>query len=89
MAAILRRAIWDYVFYRDVRRDQDEVRYTLAADAAGWLFWDGTEHQDDQGRFTFWHICESLGVDPGHIRIQVQKLQIEDVKKLHNAMKDT
>ena len=89
MAAILRRAIWDFVFYREVNKKAFPLAHALAVDAAGWLFWDGTEMYDEHGRFTFLHICETLNVCPRRIRAGALKLNREDVRKLNNAFKES
>ena len=89
MAAIVRRAVWDFVFYRDVHPRREPIKYAIATDAAGWLFWDGTETVDDQGRFTFLYICDSLNLEPRQVRREVLRLRREDAKRLHNAFKES
>ena len=88
MVAIVRRAVWDFVFYKDADPKGDPVKYAIAADAIGWMFWDGAETVDDQGRFTFLHICDSLNLAPQRVRAEVMKLKREDAKRLHNSFKE-
>ena len=38
LVAIIRRAVWDFVLYKDVRKKDDPALYGIGVDAAGWLF---------------------------------------------------
>ncbi len=76
-AAVIRRAVWDFVLYRDC---EDEDRLECANTAAGWLFWDGTEKIDAEGRMSFLYICSSLNLRPSEIRKQALRMCREDVK---------
>lgn len=78
LAAVIRRAVWDFVLYRDCS-DEPERR-ECASLAAGWLFWDGTEKIDDKGRMSFLYICGVLNLRPDVIRRTARKMQREDVQ---------
>jgi hypothetical protein len=88
LVAIVRRAVWDFVLYRDMDAAQDEERYALAVDAAGWLFWDGEEEIDMDGRYTFHYICSLLDLNVRHVRKSVLKLSRNDIQRLNNHIKD-
>lgn len=85
MVAIVRRAVYDFALYRDL--PEDDPMYEHAVDAAGWLFWDGEEEVDDDGRMTFRYICEIIGVEPAHIRHRALKLNREDIRRLNTSSK--
>lgn len=88
--AIVRRAVWDFVLYRDVNAKdskEDAKKAAWAETAAEWLFWDGAETSDDEGRYTFMYICEVLNIDPRRFRDQVLKLTREDIQRLNNKIK--
>lgn len=80
MAAVLRRAVWDFALYRDVKKKKDPDKYQLAVDAAGWLFSDEAGGKD--GVITFLYVCEVLGLDPGHIRRSTLELDRDRVQQL-------
>lgn len=83
LAAIVRRAVLDFVLYRDCSPAEDSLRHALAADAAGWLFFDGVEATDELGRYTFLHICMLLGVDAKQIRTQALALTRRDLQRFN------
>lgn len=83
---VLRRQIWDFVLYRDAEEGTEE--YQLAEDAAGWIWWDGEEESDDDGRPTFFHVCSILGIQPRDIREATLRLTREDIGKLNNQIKE-
>jgi hypothetical protein len=90
LMAIVRRAVWDFVLYRALDADdsrEDAKRLAWAEAAAEWLFWDGVETSDEEGRYTFMYICEVLGIEPAHFREQVMKLTREDIQRLNNKIK--
>ena len=84
MVAILRRGIWDFALYRDLAPNTE--RHKLAVDAAGWLFWDGEEHLDSEGRYTFLYICSALGLDPPNLRRATLKLTREHISKINRRI---
>lgn len=81
LAAIVRRAVLDFVLYRDADPKKDPLRHELAADAAGWLFFDGTECLDESGRYSFLYLCSLLGVDAKQIRDQALALTRKDLSR--------
>ena len=89
MVAIVRRAVWDFVLYRRTNPDTDSDRYNMAADAAGWLFWDGEERSDNNGLYTFRHICATLDLDAKEVRDGILKLERNDIQRLNNNIKDS
>lgn len=88
IVAVVRRAVWDFVLYRDCDPTRDAERYGLAVDAAGWLFWDGEESYDEVGRYTFQYICSCLELDPQRVREGILRLGREDIQRLNNNIKD-
>lgn len=109
LVAILRRAIWDFVLYRnenpeafDVRKAKTDKgrkilelqhkkaveRQAIAVDAAEWLFWDGEEETDFEGRYSFRYICRLLDIPPQRIRERVLEMTVEDIQKLNNSIKE-
>lgn len=88
MVAIVRRAVWDFALYRNVDPEKDKERYQLAVDAAGWLFWDGEEEEDEEGRWSFLFICGELDLDPKRVREGVLKMNRSDIQKLNNHIKE-
>lgn len=78
VAAVLRRAVWDFALYRDVLKKNDPEKYQMAVDAAGWIFSD----EQVKGALTFLYVCEVLGLDPGHIRNSTLALDRERVYQL-------
>ena len=88
LVAIVRRAVWDFVLYRHYSPTDNPESYEIAVDAAGWLFWDGEEEVDDEGRYTFHYICDLLGMDPRRVREHVLNLSREDIQRLNNHIKE-
>jgi hypothetical protein len=86
--AIIRRAVWDFVLYNGVSKKKDPLQHEMHADAAGWLFWDGEEEVDEEGRLTFRHICDLLDLDPKRIRHLVSEMTREDIQRLNNQIKE-
>lgn len=84
MVASLRRAIWDFALYRDAKEGSE--RQQLAIDAAGWIFWDGEEHTDEEGRWTFHYVCATLGLVPEQIREATLKLTRETISKINRRI---
>lgn len=76
--AVLRRAIWDFAMYREASRDSK--KFELAADAAGWIWFDGEELG------TFLAICGHLDLDPVSLRRQILKLYRKDVEKINKRI---
>ena len=85
MIAIIRRAILDFAVYRHADPSERPAEYALAEDAAGWLFWDGTETVDDEGKYTFLYICQLLELDARAIRQCALKLQRDEVQRLSSS----
>lgn len=81
LAAIIRRAVLDFVLYRDIPPAKDELRHNLAADAAGWLFFDGIETIDESGRYTFLYLCALLGINANEVREQALQLSRDDLTR--------
>jgi len=76
MAAIIRRAAFDIVLYKN---DPKLVNRKLAVGAFNWMF---REDADPKDRFTsFLSICEILDQDPEWIRGRTLQLRKTDVKK--------
>jgi hypothetical protein len=97
LVAIMRRAIWDFVLYKDENpkafKDEDDrkkcqERLEIAEDAAGWLFWDGEEETDGEGRYTFKFICEMLDLKPSDVRARALAMTLEDIQTLNNHIKE-
>jgi len=84
LVAILRRAIWDFALYRDA--DEGTEGYRLAVDAAGWIFWDGEETVDEDGRCTFMFVCEALGLPPKKIRDATMELSRESISRINRRI---
>jgi hypothetical protein len=89
LVAIVRRAVWDFVLYRNADPEEQKDRYGLALDAAGWIFWDGEEEIDDEGRYSFLFICNYLGLDAKRVRKVVLQLRRQDIRKLNNYIKES
>ena len=83
LAAIVRRAVLDFALYKDCDKEEAPTRYALAVDAAGWLWFDGEEPYDDQGRYTYRYICTLLGVNPTAIREAALELTREDLHRFN------
>lgn len=88
LVAIVRRAVWDFVLYKECNPKTDPDKYGLADDAAGWLFWDGEEATDPEGRYSFKHICMMLDLDPKQIRDASLRLTRDDIQRLNNNIKE-
>lgn len=84
LLAVVRRAVWDFVLYKDPASTHHE----LALDAAGWLFWDGQEEEDEEGRYSFLYICSILGLDFRMIREHALRLTRSDIQRLNPNLKD-
>jgi len=52
------------------------------------LFWDGEESMDEDGRYTFKHICMLLDLDSKQIRDAATRLKRDDIQKLNNSIKE-
>lgn len=83
MVAVLRRAIWDFALYRDAEEGSESNK--LAVDAAGWIFWDGEETVDAEGRYTFVHVCNMLGFDVRELREATLKLTRKQLGKINKV----
>lgn len=88
LIAIIRRAVLDFVVYRDACPKTQPDLYALAEDAVGWLFWDGIESADEQGRYTFGYICLLLELDARAIRERALTLTREEVQRISNSSGD-
>lgn len=88
LIAIIRRAVWDFVLYQDVKEKDDPILHQVGVEAAEWLFWDGEEEADSEGRYTFMHICEMLDLDPRRVREAARDLNREDIQRLNNNVKE-
>lgn len=84
----MRRAIWDFVLYKEETRKTNAEKSLLAEEAAEWLFWDGEEETDTQGRYTFKYICEVLNLNPAHVRSKIAALERDDIQKMNNHIKE-
>lgn len=84
MAAILRRAVFDFVLYREPGHGM----HNLAVDAAGWLFWDGEEPEDEEGCWSFRYICFSMNLDYRSVRQHCLRLTRADLKRVTFHLKE-
>lgn len=82
MAAVLRRAVWDFALYRDVKKKKDPERYQLAVEAASWIFSDEVGTKEEGCGVTFLYVCEVLGLDPARIRRSTLDLDRDRVSQL-------
>lgn len=84
LIAVLFRAVRDYVNYKDSK--PGTLKYKIGADAAGWIWWNGTEDM------TFLKICELLGLNPVKIRKITETLTADELlrmtKKVETAEED-
>ena len=78
LVAILRRALWDFAQYKD----PEHPNHQLHVEAAGWIFWDGQEHLDDESRMTFHYICESLDLPPKRLREGAKTLTRDRIRRI-------
>lgn len=70
----------------DPKKSPDE--YELYIDAVDWLFWDGEEECDAEGRLTFRHICSMLDLDPRQVRHIALGMSRKDIQRLNNNIKE-
>ena len=80
---VVRRAIHDWVLYRNTRKMQDKL---LAEDAYLWLFEEKPGHprwelrqREGRGFLAFLSICENLDLDPEVVRRRARTLTIRDI----------
>lgn len=86
MVAVVRRAVWDFVLYRDSKNAE---HMGIAAEAAGWLFSDEEDAPEGEDeRYTFVNICSALELDPRYVRECVLRLKRDDIPRLNNNIKD-
>lgn len=83
LTAIIRRAVLDFALWKDADPVEEELHYKLACDAAGWLFFDGTENVDEEGRYTFLYICSLLEMDAQEIREHALTLTRKDLQRFN------
>lgn len=83
--AVVRRALWDFVLYR---KSKNYEKRSLAREAENWLFWEGTEDTDAEGRVTFLYVCEILGIDPVRVQRSARRLKRTDIQRLASDLKD-
>jgi hypothetical protein len=74
--------------YRHADPVTQPEQFALANDAVGWLFWDGTESEDEEGRYTFLYICTLLDLDAKAIRERALKLTRDEVQRISNSSGD-
>lgn len=82
MAAILRRAVYDFVLYRD----EDHEHHALALDSARWIFCRNEEDEVD-GSWTFTYICKDLGLNPAMVRRKARQVTVRDITRLSYLVK--
>jgi hypothetical protein len=75
--------VLDFALYKDADREKEPLRHALAVEAAGWLFFDGTESIDEEGRYTFLHICSLIGLNAKEIRDQALMLTRHDLQRFN------
>lgn len=73
-AAVLRRAIFDYVLYRGVRAHRNEWQH-----AYKYLF---SENQRYENGLGFEEVCSLFGWEPDYIRRKVPHLTRADIKRI-------
>lgn len=78
LTAVLFRAVRDFVNYRHAKPGTQS--YKIAVDAAGWLWWNGTENM------TFLKICEVVGLDPHKIRKVTLKLTPDELRRMTHTV---
>jgi hypothetical protein len=76
-AAVLRRAVFDYVLYKGVRAHSLEWKR-----ACQYVFSVGLRY--DNG-LSFEEVCDLFGWDPGYLRRLTTKLTREDIKKMETT----
>lgn len=74
LTAVLFRAVRDFVNYRHAKPGTEG--HKLAVDAAGWIWWNGTEDM------TFLKVCEIIGENPHKIRRITLKLTPDELKRM-------
>lgn len=80
LAAILRRAVLDFVLYADCEK-KDELRYELHTEAAAWLFSDQIDASPGVEKYTYLQVCAMLELDPKAIREQALQLTRKDLHR--------
>jgi len=80
LIAVLFRAVRDYVNYKDAKPGTE--RHKIAVDAAGWIWWNGTEDM------TFLKVCEIVGLNPHKIRKITASLTPEELKRMAREVGD-
>lgn len=88
LVAIVRRAVLDFALYKNADPKLDKVHHQIAVDAAGWLFFDGTETYDEEGRYTFLYICALLELEPRPIRAKALELDSTDIHRFSGSTGD-
>ena len=79
LAAIIRRAAFDFALYRD---DTKLVNRRLAVSAFNWMFRESDQGLKSMDRYmSFLNICEVLDQDPEWIRNGTLRLKRTDVKR--------
>lgn len=80
LIAILFRAVRDFVHYRSAKEGTPE--YEVAADAAGWIWWDGEQPLEKAEPMTFRYICRELDLDVEKIRRLTRRLTVQELKRM-------
>ena len=73
-AAVLRRAVFDYVLYKGMRAHSLEWKRAFQ-----YIFAEGVRYEVG---LSFEEVCELFGWDPGYLRRLVTRLNRSDVKKM-------
>jgi hypothetical protein len=84
LVEIVRRAVFDWVTYRDSTRLEKK---SIAQDAYTWLFLEDADHHDSRVRdgmhlFSFLGICDVLGLDPSYTRGAIKKLTYHHIQSI-------
>lgn len=84
LVEIIRRAVFDWVTYRDSTRLEKKI---IAQDAHTWLFLEDASHPDWRERegmhlFSFLGICDVLGLDPSYTRGAIKKLTYQHIQSI-------
>lgn len=87
LVAVINRAILDFALYREISLEEDEVKYRLWEDAAGWLFYDGEEEETTEYRPTFMHICKLLDLEPRKVRERAISLTPKDALQQFQSLR--
>lgn len=88
LMAIVRRAVWDFVLYKDVKAKEDPLLHEVGVDASEWLHWDGKEPFGEDGSYSFLYICDVLDLDAARVRRIAARLTREDISRLNNNIKE-